>query len=108
MCQTSGRGEIRFKLAVRAAWHLGKDKEDRNKLLKQLKQIYDFIVPKPFIADNLTHQLNLGLDEVSISEFIARARDAMSEINNDRFCTTGDFLIWNSLILGSEEEQISN
>ncbi len=32
-----GSGEIRFKFAVHAAWHLGKDKEDRKKLMKAFK-----------------------------------------------------------------------
>ena len=37
-----GSGEIRFKLAVHAAWHLGKNKEDRRKLMKEFKEIYDW------------------------------------------------------------------
>ena len=37
-----GSGEIRFKLAVHAAWYLGKDKEDRKKLMKGFKEIYDW------------------------------------------------------------------
>ena len=102
----SGRGEIRFKLAVRAAWHLGKDKEDRNKLLKQLKQIYDHR-SKAVHSGQPDPPVKFGEDEVSISEFIARARDvcrkSIMKVLYDR-----RFPDWNSLILGSEEEQISN
>ena len=98
----SGRGEIRFKLAVRAAWYLGKDKDDRNKLLTKFKQIYDHR-SNAVHRGKLDEKVKLGGEHISISEFIERAqnlcRESIMKVLND-----GRFPVWNDLILGGEME----
>ena len=34
--------ELRFKLALRASWHLGKNKTNRQELFRRCRQIYDY------------------------------------------------------------------
>ena len=34
--------ELRFKLALRASWHLGKNKTNRQELFRRFRQIYDY------------------------------------------------------------------
>ena len=98
----SGRGEIRFKLAVRAAWHLGKDKDDRNKLLTKFKQIYDYR-SNAVHSGKLDEKVKFGGERIPISEFIEKAQDlcrkSIMKILEDR-----QYPDWNDLILGSEAE----
>ena len=98
----SDRGEIRFKLAVRAAWHLGKDKEDRNQRLRQLKQIYDRR-SKAVHSGQPSQPVKFGTDEVSISEFIRRSQELCRD-SIMKFLEKGQFPDWNSLIIGGEVE----
>ena len=102
----SSRGEIRFKLAVRAAWHLGSDKEDRFELLKQFKQIYDYR-SQAVHSGQLAPPVKFGEEEVSMSQFIARTRDICRKsivkvLEDERFPD------WNSLILGSDKGQANS
>ena len=96
------RGEIRFKLAVRAAWHLGKDKDDRNELLTKFKQIYDHR-SNAVHSGKLDEKVKFGGERIPISEFIEKAqglcRESIMKILED-----GRFPNWNDLILGSEVE----
>ena len=39
---SSLQGELRFRLAMRAAWHLGKDQAQRAELFRSFKKIYDW------------------------------------------------------------------
>ena len=101
-----GSGEIRFRLAVRAAWHLGKDKEDRNKLLQKFKQIYD-CRSNAVHSGKLDERVRFGEEHIPTSEFIQRAqnlcRESIMKILEDRKLPN-----WNSLILGGEDEQAIN
>ena len=96
-----GSGEIRFKLAVHAAWHLGKNKEDRRKLMKEFKEIYDWRskVVHTGKLPNKTKKTPFTYEEVQ--QFIERAQDLCREsilkIMEDR-----KFPNWNNLILDSE------
>ena len=100
-------GEIRFKLAVHAAWHLGKDKEDRRKLMKEFKEIYDW-------RSKVVHTGKLPEKKISkkkrrpytheeVTQFIGRAqhlcRKSIKKILED-----GVFPDWNNLILDGEAE----
>ena len=87
----SGRGEIRFKLAVRAAWHLGKDKDDRNKLLTKFKQIYDHR-SNAVHSGQLDEKVKFGGGRIPISEFIEKTQD-LCQKSIMRFWKMGDFLI---------------
>ena len=98
----SGRGEIRFKLAVRAAWNLGKDKDDRNKLLTKFKQIYDHR-SNAVHSGKLDEKVKFGGERIPISEFIKKAQDlcweSIMKVLEDR-----QYPNWNDLILGGEVE----
>ena len=93
-----GSGEIRFKLAVHAAWHLGKNKEDRRKLMKEFKEIYDWR-SKVVHTGKLPNKTPFTYEEVQ--QFIERAQDlcrqSILKIMEDR-----KFPNWNNLILDSE------
>ena len=96
-----GSGEIRFKLAVHAAWHLGKNKEDRRKLMKEFKEIYDWRskVVHTGKLPNKTKKTPFTYEEDQ--QFIERAQDlcrqSILKIMEDR-----KFPNWNNLILDSE------
>ena len=96
----SGRGEIRFKLAVRAAWHLGKDKDDRNNLLTKFKQIYDHR-SNAVHSGQLDEKVKFGKGRIPISEFIEKARDLCHQ-SIMKILEDGQFPNWNDLILGGE------
>ena len=98
----SGRGEIRFKLAVRAAWHLGKNKDDRNKLLTKFKQIYDHR-SNAVHSGQLDEKVKFGGGRIPISEFIEKAQD-LCQKSIMRVLEDGQFPDWNDLILGGEVE----
>ena len=99
----SGEGEITFKLAVRAAWFLGKDKADREKLLLKFKAIYKQ-------RSNLVHggelkaSVKIGGEGISTTKFIETARDLcrrsiLEAMNRPRITEKG---YWDSLILGGK------
>ena len=105
----SGRGEIRFKLAVRAAWHLGKDKANRDKLLKRFKQIYD-CRSDAVHSGELEEMPKFGDGRIPVSDFIKKAqslcRKSIMKVLNDECVPNLNY--WNSLILGNEDEQESS
>ena len=93
--------ELTFKLGVRAAWYLGEDKADRQKLLKKFKDIYKR-------RSNAVHngQLNktvrFGEEDIHRSKFIKRAqclchRSIMKMLKKEYF-PNSDY--WDDLILG--------
>ena len=98
----SNRGEIGFKLAARAAWHLGKDKKDRKERWRQIKQIYNQR-SKVVHSGQPDRPIKFGADEVSIFEFIKESqnlcRDSIMKVLNAR-----RFPDWSSLIIGGEAE----
>ena len=96
------RGEIRFKLAVRAAWHLGKDKDDRNKLLTKFKQIYDRR-SKAVHSGKLDKTAKFGEEDIPVLDFIERVQDLCRQ-SIIKIMEDGRFPNWNDLILGGEVE----
>ena len=102
---SDGSGEITFKLSVRAAWHLGKDKEHRNELLTKFGQIYG-CRSNAVHSGKLDETAKFGEERIPISEFIARAQDlcrqSIIKIIEDE--QSPDRAYWNSLILSGEAE----
>ena len=93
-----GGTEITFKLSVRAAWHLGTDKEHRDELLKKFKQIYSGR-SKAVHNGKLDQTVKFGEEHIPISEFIQRAQDLCRE-SILKILEAGEFPDWNDLILG--------
>ena len=95
-------GEITFKLRVRAAWHLGKDKDDRSDLLAKFRDIYNS-------RSNAVHNGQLGRtvkfggDNISASEFIKEVQDLCHQ-STMKVLEKGKFPDWNGLIIGGEAE----
>ena len=99
-------GDITYKFSIRAARYLGKDKEDRNKLLQKFKQIYNHR-SNAVHSGKLDERVRFGEERIPISEFIQRAqnlcRESIMKVLEDRKLPN-----WNSLILGGEDEQASS
>ena len=100
-----GERGITLTLSLRAAWHLGKDKEHRKELLTKFRDIYK-------CRSNAVHNGQLdetarfGGEHIPILEFIARAQDLCRQ-SIIKIMEDGQFpdrAYWNNLILGGEVE----
>ena len=100
-------GEIRFKFAVHAAWHLGKDKEDRKKLMKEFKEIYDWRSKVVHTGKLPNKTKNTPFTPGEVRGFIERAQDLCRE-SIMKILEAGEFPDWDNLILGGEDEQASS
>lgn len=101
--------ELIFRLGVRAAWYLGKDKTEREKLLKKFGDIYR-CRSNAVHGGQLDEPVRFGEERISIRKFIERVqnlcRDSIMKIlNSEQF---PDRNYWDSLILGGEDEQASS
>ena len=101
-----GGGDITYKFSIRAARHLGKDKEDRKELLKKFGQIYG-CRSKAVHSGKLEERPKFGEERIPISEFIEKAQNlcwkSIKKILKDK-----QFPDWNSLLLSGEDEQARN
>ena len=97
-----GNSEISFQFRLRAAWHLGKGKEDREKLIDVLKAIYTLrskAVHNGEISEKI--KIRKGEEPIDTSEFIKKAQDLCRD-SIIKIIETGEFPDWNDLILGEE------
>ena len=97
LSETDYNREIRFRFSLHAAWHLGKNREQRKALMKDFKILYDW-------RSTVVHTGKLPKQARNVTvtqEFITNAqnlcRDAILKVLED-----GKFPDWNSLILGEE------
>ena len=99
--------ELSFRLRLRAAWYLGKNKEHRKALMKEFSEIYNWRskVVHTGKLPNRTKKTPFTHEEVQ--QFIERAQDGCRE-SILKILDDGEFPDWNSLILGGEEEQASS
>ena len=93
---SDSRGEIKFKLGVRAAWHLEEDPAKRKTLKKIFGKIYDW-------RSDAVHKGKLSKKAKNTTEFITTAqsycRDSILKI-----LKKGEFPHdWDDLILGQVE-----
>ena len=94
--------QLAFQFRLRASWHLGKDKEDRKKLIDEFKAIYS-LRSKAVHNGELPPKVNIkkGEEPIATSEFITRAQNlCLKSIKN--ILKKGEFPDWNNLILGEE------
>ena len=101
---TESKNEIRFRFSLHAAWHLGKDKEHREGLMKNFKAIYDWrsaVVHTGKFPKKGKGKKKRSYTQEEVREFIRSAqdlcRDSIIKILED-----GKFPNWNDLILGEE------
>ena len=91
--------QLAFQFRLRASWHLGKDKADREKLMDEFKAIYT-LRSKAVHNGELPPKIRIRKGEsVPTSEFIPRAQnlclDSIKKILGD-----GEYPDWKSLVLG--------
>ena len=100
-----GGGDLTYKFSIRAARHLGKDKEHREDLLKQFKQIYD-CRSDAVHGGELKQRPKFGEERITRSKFIERAQDLCRE-SIIKILEDGEIPAWDSLLLRGEGEQES-
>ena len=98
--------ELTFRLGVRAAWYLGEDKTEREKLLKKFGDIYR-CRSNAVHNGKLDETIRFGGERIRRSEFIAKAQDLCRQ-SILKIIEDGEFPDWNSLVLGGEDEQASS
>ena len=106
LLDTDSKSELSFRLRLRAAWHLGKDEEDRKQLLTKFKNIYEGR-SKAVHSGKLKETLEFGGEKISRSEFIAQTQDLCRE-SIMKVLEDGRFPDWDNLMLGGEAERVGN
>lgn len=86
------KGELRFRLALHAAWHLGSDAQERISLKREFARIYD-------LRSAAVHRGTLKDTDVS-PEFTARAQKLCLK-SITKIIQAGKFPDWNQLVMGS-------
>ena len=80
--------ELRFRFSLHAAWHLGKNKEQRRALMKEFKAIYDWRSTLLFTQGKLPNKRKRKKEKIVYStkrfeEFIRKRSGLMSGLNNE-------------------------
>ena len=101
-----GGGDTTYKLAIRAARHLGKDKQDREDLLTQFKDIYA-CRSRAVHDGHVAETVRFGKEKISRSKFIMHAQDLCLQ-SITKILEKEKFTDWDSLILGGEVEAADN
>ena len=94
-------GEFTFKLGVRASWHLGKDKEHREELMKDFSKIYEWRSKVVHTGKLPNKTKRTPFTPQEITEFIEKAQDLCQD-SIMKILEDGKFPDWNNLILGEE------
>lgn len=92
------RDELRFRFALRAAWHLGHDRSDRERLSHTFKKIYD-LRSKAVHDGKLAGTVIVREQPTSTAEFVREGQDLCREA----ICgliRTGEQPNWDDLVLG--------
>ena len=84
-------GELRFRMALRAAWHLGNNSNERLLLIDDFKDIYD-------LRSQAVHTGNLNQKNWT-PEFMAKAQDLCLK-SIVKIIEDGRFPNWNQLVVG--------
>ena len=98
--------ELAFRLRLHAASYLGKDKEDRKALMKELQKIYNWrslAVHTGELPIKKSGIKRKSFSEEEVEKFIAKAQDLCRQ-SIIKVLEDGQFPDWNDLILGGEIE----
>lgn len=101
-----GGGNTTYKLAIRAARYLGKDKKGREDLLAKFKQIYN-CRSKAVHAGLVDTTIRFGEEKIDRPTFIAHAQDLCLQ-SIKKILDDGKLTDWDSLILSGEIEEADN
>ncbi len=86
-------GELQFRLSLRAAWHLGRDVEERRTLVKEFREIYKQ-------RSQAVHSGEVQ-SKVATTGFTLRAQDLCRQ-SIVKVIKNGQFPDWNRLVLGDD------
>lgn len=89
----NGQGELGFRLALRAAWHLGNDAQERVALKKDFSKIYN-------LRSRAVHTGTLKESKAS-PEFTARAQELCLK-SITKIMQGGEFPDWDQLVMEGE------
>ena len=102
LSETDYNREIRFRFSLHAAWHLGEDKEHRERLMKKFKAIYDWrstVVHTGKLPQKGSGKKKKPYTQEEVREFITRAQDLCRD-SIIKILKKKKFPDWNNLILG--------
>ena len=95
------QSEVSYRLAIHAAWHLGKNKVERRKLLKEFRQIYD-ARSKAVHTGKLTGKK--GKPSFDASSLVSRAQELCWQ-GITSVIEAGQIPDWSDLAMGEDLEQ---
>ena len=94
------QGEVNFRFALHAAWHQGKDKEERQSLWEEFRQIYA-------ARSDVVHTGRLrgarARSSFDVPQFVSRAKELCWR-GITSVIEEGEISDWNNLIMGEELE----
>ncbi|MCY3860328.1 MAG: HEPN domain-containing protein [Gammaproteobacteria bacterium] len=96
-----GRSEVRYRLSLHAAWHLGNDKNHRHELYKEFQQFYDARSDAVHTGKLRGKRSKASFD---VEKFTSRAQDLCWQ-GIDKVIDAGDIPDWQDLIMGEERYQ---
>ncbi|MDA8021515.1 MAG: HEPN domain-containing protein [Gammaproteobacteria bacterium] len=95
------KGELAFTLRTRAAWLLGENAEERARILREFKVIYD-CRSKAVHSGRLEDPIKVGKgSKIPLDEFLARAQYRCAA-SIKKIIERGGFPDWDKLITGNE------
>ena len=96
--------ELSFRFQLRAAWYLGKDQTDREALMEEFKQIYDYR-SKAVHTGALPLNVSFGGKQIKMMEFIRQSQDLCLQ-SIKRVIHEGrlpNHAAWNTIVLGGDD-----
>ena len=91
--------ELSFRLRLRAAWYLGKDKGHREELMKDLNKIYEWRSKSVHTGKIPNKTKRTSFTDEEVREFIEKSQDLCRQ-SIIKILEEGKFPDWNNLILG--------
>ena len=95
----SNQGELGFRLAIRASWHLGKDQAHRAQLMKDFRKVYDWRSRAVHSGNLEAKKDKAASDPTKRDEFIKHAQELCSE-SIEKIIGEGNVPDWNAIVLG--------
>ena len=95
----SNQGELGFRLAIRASWHLGKDQAHRAQLMKDFRKVYDWRSRAVHSGNLEAKKDKAASDPTKRDEFIKHAQELCSE-SIKKIIGEGNVPDWNAIVLG--------
>ena len=94
------QGEVNLRFALHAAWHLGRNKTERQKLREEFRQIYAARSDVVHTGRLRGERAKPSFDE---SQFVSRAQELCWQ-GITSIIETGEIPVWSNLILGEDPE----